>query len=441
MSSEPTRPPRRTLFDALPRTKNIFCDRADLGNEASVETFFVARILKDFGFKDSQIRTKESLDSLVVPVGGRKTQKYKPDYALIVKSAPRCIVDAKATGERLEDWIPQCSGYCLGLNQKFSKGNPVRYFVLSNGLRTLLYEWDSADPVLDMDFADFEWGNQKYERLKVLLSPKNIVSSDAQGASEQRGRFALMKPTSERARQLFAQCHKAIWKAEVRNPSGAFMAFVKVMFVKLWADKKLRQEAATAECFKGNNENAFLPPFAVIFSERWINEREQEGVINPIDSIFERLREDIEREIEARKKKRIFYQGRENRLATGYRERCRSPLAALRYVRDRRRPKWSPVRDIPKRHDAGPRARPIFHATVGRQDDDASCRTPRRARTSRSRDRRLLRLGWVPYRSTHGHAEFRARKQQPFRRRKNKTNRQDFQFVPFRNRCRDGTAA
>jgi type I restriction enzyme M protein len=303
------RPPRRTLFDGLHGGRNKYCRREDLGNEASVETFFIARMLKDLGFKDSQIKPKASLRTLVVSLGGRKTEKYRPDFALVIHQAPRCIVDAKATDENPEAWIPQCSGYCLTLNQKYSSTNPVRYFILSNGLRTLLYHWDDANPVLELTFADFEWGNPKYERLKSLLGPKSITSA-SQTQPPGVPQFALTRPTSERARQLFAQCHKAIWKAEVCNPSAAFMAFVKVVFVKLWADKRLRHEPATRDFFKPGTDTAPLPATAVVFSERWIMEREAEGAVNPIDTIlFERLREEIEREIQERKKKRIFNKG------------------------------------------------------------------------------------------------------------------------------------
>ena len=53
---------RRTLFDSLEpleADRNLYCRRADLGNEASVETFFLARMISDLGFRDDQVRTKE----------------------------------------------------------------------------------------------------------------------------------------------------------------------------------------------------------------------------------------------------------------------------------------------------------------------------------------------------------------------------------------------
>ena len=58
-------PQRRTLFDALEplgADRNLYCRLADLGNEASVETFFLARMIADLGFRDDQVKTKESLE-------------------------------------------------------------------------------------------------------------------------------------------------------------------------------------------------------------------------------------------------------------------------------------------------------------------------------------------------------------------------------------------
>jgi len=267
-------------------------------------------MLKDLGYSDSQIKTKASLKSLSVSLGGRKTANYKPDYALSLRGTPRCIVDAKSTDEDPEEWVQQCSGYCLALNQRHDADNPVRFFVISNGFKTVVYKWDVATPILKLDFKDFEWGNPGYENLRALLAQKNILASGRGEEASSQAHFSLTRPTSEFARQLFAQCHKAIWKAEVCSPSAAFMAFVKVMFVKLWADKKLRQDQSTKAYFASGKETIHLPASAVLFSERWIKERENERAVNPLDTIlFERLREDIEYEIHDKKKKRIFDKG------------------------------------------------------------------------------------------------------------------------------------
>ena len=142
------------------------------------------------------------------------------------------MVDAKGPSEDLSNWIEQCSGYCLALNRKYDNRNPARYFLLSNGLSTVLYEWDKDEPLLELDFSDFTWGNPKYEHLKIIIGASNILTSVAQPLGVEAFDFKFARPTTSRARQLFATCHKAIWKSEGYGPSPAFHAFVKLMFVQ-----------------------------------------------------------------------------------------------------------------------------------------------------------------------------------------------------------------
>ena len=62
--------------------RNMFCSRNDLRNEASVETFFVDRLLKSLNYPDSKIILKESLDRIHIG-RGRTKEKYRPDYVLL----------------------------------------------------------------------------------------------------------------------------------------------------------------------------------------------------------------------------------------------------------------------------------------------------------------------------------------------------------------------
>ena len=257
----------------------------DLTNEASVETFFLCRLLPDLGYKDSQIQTKKSLPLLVVGRGSKK-EKYKPDFALMHRKVPRCILDAKGTDQNLEDWIEQCSGYCLALNRKFPKSNPVRYFVLSNGKTTSVYEWDKDEPVLTLDFTDFTIGNPKFDQLKAIIGAKSIAKSAAPTPQiAERSEFKFVRPTTEKARHLFATCHNAIWK-EGYGPGPAFLAFVKLLFVKLWADKNLRSNVNTRHLFDKHKTEIHLPKSMVSFSQEWIEQREAEGAVNPIRLAF-----------------------------------------------------------------------------------------------------------------------------------------------------------
>ena len=300
------RPVRRTVLDDLgSASRNIYCRFSDLSNEASVESFFLGRLLPDLGYKDSQIKTKQNLQALTVG-RGHKREKYKPDYALMFRGAPRCVVDAKATDEDLTDWIEQCSGYCLALNRKYDNRNPVRFFLLSNGLSTVLYEWDKEEPLLTLDFSDFTWGNPRYEHLKTVIGATNISRSVAEPLGSEHATFNFERPTTARARQLFATCHKVIWKSEGYGPGPAFHAFVKLMFVKLWADQNIRHNKATRHLFESGASAVTLPKSLVTFSTHWVEQREADGITNPVNDMFVRLRNEIEKDIEFRRKKRIF---------------------------------------------------------------------------------------------------------------------------------------
>ena len=271
------------------------------------------RIISDLGYKDNQVKTKQSLQSLTVG-RGRRRENYKPDFALFRQGTPRCIIDAKSVDEDPDNWVEQCSGYCLALNRKYDKSNPVRYFVLSNGVKTICYEWDRDDPLIELDFSDFVRGNPKYEHLKSVIGYKTIATSIAQSLELQSANFKFSRTTTARARQLFVTCHKVIWKSEGYGPGPAFLAFVKLMFVKLYADRNLRKNTEIRDLFKNNPEEVKLPENFVMFSTRWIEERESEGTLNPINDMFIQLRNDIEKDIQRRKKKRIFLRDEDLRL-------------------------------------------------------------------------------------------------------------------------------
>jgi type I restriction enzyme M protein len=311
--SRTRKPLRPTILDDLEPIgafKNLFCQREDLVNEAAVEAFFLSRLLSDLGYSNGQIKTKTSIDSYTVAQGSRRT-KYKPDYVLVVGGLPRCVIDAKAPDESLDEWIEQCSGYCLALNRKFTDRDPVKFFVLSNGIATHVYEWNREEPILTLDFADFEWGNPKYQQLKAQIGSTHIVAqAQTPVSSTPHALLDFVRPTPERARQLFSICHKVIWQSEVGSPAFAFMEFVKVMFVKLWADRTLRESQVTKQYFASGATSIKVPSSAVLFSVPWLENREADGTTNPLDSIlFTKLREDIEQSIEFRQKKRLFDKG------------------------------------------------------------------------------------------------------------------------------------
>ncbi len=296
-------PPRRSLLDTLSSSadENLFCRHADLSNEATVEQFFANRLLKELGYRDSQIQPKKSIAELTVSLGGSRSVRYKPDYVITHRRTPHWVMDAKSTSERPEDWTPQCSGYCLGLNQSFPDGNPVTHFILTNGLSTFVYEWDRKAAVLELSFGDFQTGNPKYEQLKGILCADRITQP---AAASDTNTFMFERPNTQLTKTLFASCHRAVWKSEGSSPTAAFLEFTKLMFVKLHCDRQLREDHKIKAMLELGGK-VRLPKDAVTFSLHWIDG--QKLATNPVnDILFGNLRRNIENDIADRRKKRIF---------------------------------------------------------------------------------------------------------------------------------------
>jgi type I restriction enzyme M protein len=292
-------------------TSNDFCRSEDLGNEASVESFFVMRLIDALGYKDAEVRTKNAIDELKVGKGRRK-EPYRPDFLLFCKRKPRWIIDAKATSENPDDYTDQGSGYCLAANVKY-EDNPVQYFMLTNGFLTRVYRWDKEQPILSLRFADFVKGNTKFESLRELLGAEAARGgwSDAKpvGATHK-----IERPSMEEVKKTFLRCHRIIWKAEGASPQFAFLLFAKILFVKLWEDRKIRDKADLLAAIGRGDP---LPVDAVRFSSRWIAEQEQHEA-NPVDRIlFRQLVDYLEDEIQKRKRKRIFTPGESLDMSPG----------------------------------------------------------------------------------------------------------------------------
>lgn len=280
---------------------NKFCRSDALSNEASVEQFFVARLLEDLGYEDNEIKPKTAISAL--PVGkGRKKEPYKPDFLIYGNKKPRWIIDAKSTNENPDDFVDQGAGYCLAVNQKYPD-NPVHYFMLTNGFLTRIYRWDKEQPIMSLRFADFSDGNTKYKSLKALLGSVVARTGWKDKRTAVSATHKMSRPSMEEVKKTFARCHRIIWKAEKVSPQAAFLRFAKILFVKLWEDRNLRDNAEHLAAI-GRGEP--LPADAVRFSARWI-EQQAAHEENPVDRIlFRQLVESIEAEIQARKRKRIF---------------------------------------------------------------------------------------------------------------------------------------
>jgi len=273
--------------------RNLFCNNGDLRNESSVETFFVHRLLKNLGYPDSRVRTKESIEKLPIP-RGHTTERYAPDYVLLdSRNLPVIVIDAKHPNENLDKWVYQPTGYAATLNRRYPSGeNPVQYAILTNGHFFTVYPWDSEIPVFHLRFEDFVEGNETFAFLRANLAYSIFNRVPVTGIA-----FEFYRPELTVLTKTFNKCHDLIWKKEKVGPTRAFYEFVKIIFVKMREDRKIHQKLRSGRTIMRDD---------FIFSVHWI-EKNEDVTPNPFDTVlFKEVRDEIEEQIRKSLKKRIF---------------------------------------------------------------------------------------------------------------------------------------
>ena len=125
------------------------------------------------------MKRKESITQITIGKGSKK-ENYKPDYVLLDSAnEPIIVIDAKAPDENPENYHYQVSSYALYLNQKYSNKNPVRYVVVTNAHKFIVYPWDSEAPIFDLQFEEFQERNEKW----LELRNESIIFSIQTGCS------------------------------------------------------------------------------------------------------------------------------------------------------------------------------------------------------------------------------------------------------------------
>lgn len=280
-----------------PKFRNKLPAKDLLTNESEVEFNFIEIILAWLGWKPENIRHKHSLKEYNCGIGTKKLY-YKPDYIVQDdKGSPLLVIDAKSPSEKLEDHSQQCASYCLHLN---GLEETVKFFILSNGIRTIVYDWKGKRKIQELSYNDFEKKSAKYNSFFQLLSIDNFTSS----INHPKTDYLYIKMVSkEEAQKAFKACHKYIWNAEKMGVNAAFMEFIKLIFLKLESDKKVHAK------YKYNNDESSLKVDRndVLFSIYWIEANTSEMQKNPIKDIqFRNLMEELKKLIKQKKKKPLF---------------------------------------------------------------------------------------------------------------------------------------
>ena len=281
---------------------NKFCSIKNLKTESDVEQFFLAPLLKELGYTDDYQKTKSHIVEEFIRKG-KKGEGYKPDYICYSdkqKSKPVLVIDAKNPNEDPSKGVTESQLYATILRRDLQEPKPIQLCIGSNGIRTIVKHYEENVPIGDLVFEDFNDGNQKYSAFKDRVSRSALSKMSV--ASNQS--FEFKKPDLKELSKIFEKCHKLIWKKEVSSPHYAFYEFSKLMFVKLAHDKDLHSDIQIKKLIEGGQP---LPLNKVRFSSHWISKNKSTHA-KPINSIFTDLRDSLEKEIQQRRKKRIFEQ-------------------------------------------------------------------------------------------------------------------------------------
>jgi len=286
---------------------NKYCKIRNLRNESDVEQSLIRPLLEDLDYTEDYVETKATIKEDNI---GKKKRKrpYRPDFICYLDKAhtkPVLVVDAKNPSEDAEDGVADAQLYSAVIRKNLSKPKPEQYGIGSNGYRTIIMPYDSNEILADLKFEDFADGNARFERLKQQMGRTFLSAEDAKKLV--REEFEFVKPPVRDLVAIFEVCHNLIWRREKIPPAEAFYEFAKLMFIKLRTDREIHAKLKTGS----------VTPNDFKFSVRWIESLESAD-LDPVNSVlFKRIRGDLEDEIRAGTKKRMFNRGESIKLGEG----------------------------------------------------------------------------------------------------------------------------
>jgi len=270
--------------------KNKFCEKSALRNESDVEQFFVARLLKDLGYKDTNILTKHAIPAYVIGKG-QKRQSHIPDYQLRTGKTPVLIIEAKHPEESIDKYTTEAQDYATVVNRGFIGKNPIQFVLATNGIKTKLAKVDENKPVLELNFDDFSDSNEKYKKLVNLIS---LTSFKKGTTSTKEEVFEFRTPDLMELKGVFKQAHDLIRRKQKIGPKKAFYEFTKVLFVKMNEDKEIQTKIENGESVSVDDFRFSIHKIEQTRDENWIN------------TLFQKYRDDLEIKVNKGEKKRIF---------------------------------------------------------------------------------------------------------------------------------------
>lgn len=281
--------------------ENKFCKKSSLRNESDVEQFFVIRLLKDVGYKDANIFPKHTFPYHSVGKGPKR-KSHKPDYAIKIGRIWKLVIEAKHPEDSINPFVHEAQDYANIINRGYIGYNPIRYCLITNGIKTKLVLVDQDKPILELNFEDFTEDNEKYRKLKEYISYNSLKSK----VGKEEDIFEFREPQIDELKGVFQICHNIIRRKHKVAPKTAFYEFTKLLFIKLNEDRIINEKIKDSITITKNDFK---------FSLHYIHQQE-DRFDNPInDLLFKKYRDELEKKVVAGKKKRIFKDDEELNLS------------------------------------------------------------------------------------------------------------------------------
>ncbi len=190
-------------------------------------TFF--RLVVDYKYPPQQIKME-----VPVTMGSDKSKRadivvYKDKDCLV----PHILVECKnqdVSEAEFQQAINQAYSYA------YAMPNDIKYIWVTSGIRNAYYEVDKSQNSRNYESDIPAFGVDELGEYKYVYGAEELeVESGKQSLSD-----LVVKDQSDLTR-IFKKAHEALWSGGQLNPSEAFDELYKVIFCKIWDERKNRK--------------------------------------------------------------------------------------------------------------------------------------------------------------------------------------------------------
>ena len=194
--------------------------------EEKIQAAAYCALILDYGYPQEQVSIYEN-----VQIGTSNREADIVVYSDIEKSSPIIVVECKkaniSNGE-FETATNQAFSYAVAIGAK--------YVWITSGAKDQYHEVEEGKPKGRKEVPDIpRFGQSALAKYKYVYDAPNAQAIKGQKFSD------LRKVTQHELTQKFKQAHDALWAGGELEPTTAFDEFNKLIFCKLWDERKLRK--------------------------------------------------------------------------------------------------------------------------------------------------------------------------------------------------------